>query len=361
MTRPEFDLTIACCRSNFSGGSADRLGRLASSVDWAEFARLVQRHRVESLVNSALKKNDVPRPAEIDEALSTDARTNAERNLRAAAECKRIAEGFSDAGVDLLFVKGLTLSALAYGDPFLKMSIDIDILVERSALAEAATLLQAMGYRAVIPPADANSAELSKWHKRRKESVWTHAGNGLVVDLHTALADTPALIPAIGMTSPRQTVPVTSQWSFSTLAQDELLAYLCVHGAWSSWYRIKWITDIAALVYRGGDGAAERMYERARSLGAGRAPAQALLLADKLFRIHLSPELRAELESNRLNAMLASASLRELQQDRSPAERRLGTLPLHLIRPFLVSGWRSKFSEIKRQLQDVVQHATLPA
>ena len=108
-------------------------------------------------------------------------------------------------------------------------------------------------------------------------------------------------------------------------------------------------------------GAAERLYEKARSLGAGRAPAQTLLLSECLFGLPLPAGLRKELERDRVNAMLARITMRELQQEHTPAERRLGTLPLHLIRPLLVSGWRSKLSEIKRQLQDVVQHATLPA
>jgi hypothetical protein len=162
------------------------------------------------------------------------------------------------------------------------------------------------------------------------------------------------------MDSPRQNVMIR-QRAFPTLASEDLFAYLSVHGTWSAWYRLKWITDLAALVHRSGADAAERFYEHAVSRGAGRAPAQALLLMNRLFGLELASHLHKEFDRDPANAVLEKLALREMREDRSPIERPLGTLPIHLARPLLLRGWAFKYSESKRQLHDVFERVTLQA
>lgn len=50
------------------------------------------------------------------------------------------------------------------------------------------------------------------------------------------------------MESARQLVEVACGIELPTLARDEPSAHLCVHGASSAWFRLKWITDLAALI-----------------------------------------------------------------------------------------------------------------
>jgi hypothetical protein len=57
--------------------------------------------------------------------------------------------------------------------------------------------------------------------------------------LHSRLADSPELIPAIGAGSPHQKVEVVPGIVLPTLAADELFPYLCVHGALSAWFGVK--------------------------------------------------------------------------------------------------------------------------
>ena len=103
------------------------------------------------------------------------------------------------------------------------------------------------------------------------------------VDLHVAAADNPMLIPGITAYSPTQEVDIGNGIRLKTLARDELVAYLAVHGASSLWFRLKWIADFAALVDGSSGMEFRRLYMRSQELGAGRAAGQALLLADRLF------------------------------------------------------------------------------
>ena len=68
--------------------------------------------------------------------------------------------------------------------------------------------------------------------------------------LHTRVADHPDLLSQVGIDSPIQIVTVAKHIALPTLARDELFAYLTVHGASSAWFRLKWITDLAALLAR---------------------------------------------------------------------------------------------------------------
>ena len=115
-----------------------------------------------------------------------------------------------------------------------------------------------------------------------KEWPWV-GSDGIVLDLHVRLADNPALLPVIGARSPTQDVEVSPGITLPTFQNEELFAYLCVHGASSAWFRLKWISDFAALASRFEPAELDRLYQRSQELGAGRAAGQALLLADRLF------------------------------------------------------------------------------
>lgn len=339
----DFALAGACCRWTYSGEGADNLRALASAVDWNEFVHACRRHRVQGLARHALSGLQVVLPAPAQVALAGDARAVADQGLRAAQASARLAEAFAAANVSLLFLKGLTLGQLAYGNPFLKMGWDIDILVEPGEVGAAAALLGKLGYRLDLPR---EPSLLERWHASRKESVW-RSGEGPIVELHGRVADQPELLPAISAISPSQCVSIAPGIDLRTFADDELFAYLCVHGASSAWFRLKWITDLAAMLHGRRPEEIDSLYDRSQELGAGRAAAQALLLGAMLYDIPLSPALRVRLDT-RVNRWLARAALGEMLRG-EPTERMLGTSTIHLTQFFLLDGLRYKLSELKRR------------
>jgi hypothetical protein len=354
----EFDFLLACCRRTVCGTDSGPVTPVPEDFDWQRFARLVDRHRVERLVDAGIRDCRVVVPDVIAEQLARSSMLVAERNGRSAQESFELRRSFDEAGIRLLFFKGVTLSALAYGDPFLKTGWDIDILVDAEAVVKAAETLASLGYRPKLPAIGSDWQSLLKWHHRHKESLWHKGETGLYLDLHTALSDTNSLIPSIGMSSPVQLVPITRDQALPTLTTPDLFAYLAVHGTWSAWFRLKWIADVAALLRRAGREEVGRLYRHAREQGAGRAAAQALLLARRLFALEL-PKSLSEEASDAVDRKLLEISLRELQQVSAPTERRFGTILLHLIRPALLPGWKPKLAEVNRQLRDAIQHATL--
>jgi hypothetical protein len=345
---PEFSLLVRCCRWNFASGEKGLPPEIPANIDGSRFLHLARRHRVQGLTWNALAQFAERLPISTVEGLSSDARLIAATNLGIAAECRALQQSFQQAGIPLLFVKGLTVAALAYRSPMLKMGWDIDLLIDPGDLAASAKLLSDNGYTLRLP---SSLAELEAWHGWSKESVWQRNGS-FHVELHTRLADNQHLIPTIDVHSPLQQVEVAPAMSLSTLAEEELFAYLAVHGASSAWFRLKWIADFAALLDGRTREDIQRLYRRSQALGAARASGQALLLADRLFDVlGTVPALREVLVRDRATRLLCSAAQRLMtNQELEPTEEALGTLPIHWTQFLLQPGISFKLSESRRQI-----------
>ena len=335
-----------CCRLSFDARVLERVQQRAATVDWRKGRSLAARHRVEGLVWHAIKATGTTPPGPVGQSLADDARSIADNGLRVMLASARLVSAFDQAGIALLFVKGLTLGQLAYANPFVKMGCDVDVLVPPDRVSDAAVTLRDLDFRLLVP---ASASSLQRWHPERKESVWQREADGIVVELHTRLADNSLLIPAIDTDSPRQEVAIGTT-KLPTLARDELFAYLCVHGASSAWFRLKWVSDLAGLLKDCGPDEIERLYRRALALGTGRSAGQALLLLELLFETELGPALSREIKSDRATRSLLRTALRMLRGD-EPARRRLGTLPIHLSQFSVERGLAFKWAELKQQVR----------
>lgn len=343
----EFALAVECCRAGFAGLDMARGEELAESTDWAAFLTIVRRHRIEALAWQAVRLLNPP--DRVADELAADARRISEQGLRSAAECRDLQRSFEKAGIEVLFVKGLTLGKLAYGNPFVKMGWDIDLLIDPATVGAAAEALVASGYSLLMPE---RPERLARWHEARKESAWRNRG-GVVVELHSRLADSDRLIPGITTASPRREVEIAPGVRLPTLAAEDLFAYLCVHGASSAWFRLKWISDLAGLLEDCGAGETERLYLRSQELGAGRAAAQALVLIAWLFGSP-APALTARLDRG-TNRWLAKRALKQLLAVQEPTRRPLGTVTIHASQFALLPGGDFKLAEFRRQFRDAAE------
>jgi hypothetical protein len=358
----EFELVAACCRWPPSPARDEAVIAAAEQADWPLVARIAARHRVEGLVWNALRLAGAAVPAEVGEALQAAADRIARQNLALTAESIRLSALLDEARIRHLFVKGVTLGMLAYGSIGPKMGWDIDLLVPEDSIEPAAAILEAAGYRLTLPGGPKGRERLGLWHRHWKESVWMSKA-GRTVELHSRLGDNRLLLPDVGLDSPTRQVEVARDRFLATLRHDELFAYLCVHGASSAWFRLKWIADVGALLGSAPPEEVERLYRRSQEMGAARAAAQALLLCRRLFATAVSPALAAELRSDRINRWLLAIALRKLAGRTLTAElneRMLGTGTLHLMQFALRPGLRFKYAELRRRLINPLDRVAVP-
>jgi hypothetical protein len=349
---PEFRLAVECCRWSFYPGRADAVRALGRDVDWDAFLVTADRHRVGGLAWNALRSVGAAMPDGIRSALSDRANLIAIHGLQSAVASAGLSKALDESRIPHLFVKGLAVGALAYGAPFLKQSWDIDVLIGEDGVLQGAEVLQRLGYELIFPRMELG--RLPRWHEVQKDSAWRHSTSGIIVELHGRLADNRRLIPTIGLNSPRQAVAITPEISLPTLANEEMFAHLCVHGASSAWFRLKWISDLTALLSRW-SGDVDRLYRQSQQLEAGRSAGQALLLAYRLFEIELPSELRQSLESDRSTRWLSEIALDQLLAP-EPGDRRFGTAMIHASQLRLLPDLAFKAGEARRQVAAAISN-----
>jgi len=304
---PEFFIAVACSRWPPSETRSNCIRAAAKApVDWERFLGIVERHRIWGLARQGLTQAGVALPAEIDRALNAKTWAVSRRNLAHAAETARLCWLFREAAIPAVFVKGVTLSVLAYGDIAIKHSRDIDILVSPARVLEARAVLERAGYALKYPLPALTETQLALSLRHGKEWEFLREVGELTTELHWTLTFNGSLMRDVDVSSPLAGVRVGDA-EIPTFRIEELFVYLCAHGAAQhSWSRMKWLADVAALLATIPSADIEALYRAAQRRGSGRCAAQALLLCERMLGVELPAALRAELRRT-VTALLLEA------------------------------------------------------
>jgi hypothetical protein len=246
------------------------------------------------------------------------------------------------AGLPAMILKGAPLAILAYGELGLKESWDIDLLTAEEFAPEAAALLVELGYDNSLSHLDLS--QLEAYVRLTKDAPFTHPVSGITVELHWSVTDHRRLLRGIGVNGPAQDV-ATPAGTLRTIADDELFAYLCFHGAIHSWCPLRWLADFGALIARRSEADLERLWNKSHDYGARRAASVALLLCHRLLGKSLSPEflrsLRKDPMVRRLERnVLAILSYRVGHRRACPLFDSVVSRPGRTIRPVARTGPR---------------------
>lgn len=349
----EFELVCACCAWPATTGRDARIHEIAGApLDWRRVVEVTRKHRVDGLVAHGLKRTGVTGDAETLDLLSHRGQMVLQLNLAAAAESRRLVIAFAEAGIEILFFKGLSLAKQAYGSIAHKVSRDIDILIPMESVAGAVAAMEKAGYSRMLPDAGIGDASLPEWLYWCKEAAWQHPTHGTIVELHTRLLDNREILPGI-KDSELQAVEIAPGISVPTLGGDGLLAYLAAHGAAHAWQRLKWLADFAAIAGQRDEAQVVAFYRFASARGAGRCAAQALLLSSELLDLSLPAALDNELRRSSINRILLRVALGTIAGRGETEElyrKRFGEMPMLLSHFALGSGWRYWRAEIVLKL-----------
>ena len=123
-------------------------GAAAEAPNWAAVVGEARRHRVTSLVLSALQACGSPHvPAEVIAELRRHSLAAVQRSFAQVVECDRLSRIFAAGGIRVLVLKGVPLSIQLYGEPALREADDIDLLVDPEQFWAADASLTEAGYR----------------------------------------------------------------------------------------------------------------------------------------------------------------------------------------------------------------------
>ncbi len=268
--------------------------RLPAAADWALVPVLLARHRLVSLVCSRLPPDVMP--AEIEATLRRQRAHLARRSLMQIAEAARLTALLEQAGLACLLLKGAPLSVRAYGDPALRDCRDMDLLGAPGDFGAAERLLRAAGLTAVKPRRD----DLPALRQRYSHEVVLRTPAGVLVELKSRLHATAALqqVSVEDLLMRRQSV-VAAGAALPAMAEEDLLPYLCFHGARHCWFRLRWLADVAALLRTAGTGGAEACFAAMERCGGAVPALEAMALAHDWLGVAIPGHLLARARRTR--------------------------------------------------------------
>jgi hypothetical protein len=222
--------------------------------------------------------------------------------------------------------------------------------------------LETLDYDLKIPAA-ATAPAFARWTALSKECVFVGRRSGIVVELHWRLVDGD-LLAGVTTASASQVVPLSPQAGLRTLARDELVAYLMVHGASHGWSRLKWLADLNAVLTQDDPEALERTYRRAAALGAGACAPLAMRLCRRLFGLDIPAPLWRDIDADLNARVLERVALNAMAggAGRQIAERPFVEDGILLSRLLFGHGWAWRRNEFRRQWVSVHDqtHVRLP-
>ena len=304
-TNHEVELLLLCARMQLSPEEHARIGELLDrEIDWPRLLRYATKHGLAVLLHRHLSnafRERVPLP--ILQPLQAHAVSTAAWNLLRTRELLRIVQLLETQGLDVIPFKGPTLAASVYGDVALRNFVDLDILVRRHCFPEVKAVLIETGYE---PYRKLNDREEAAFLKTQMGYEFIDSDTKVVVEVHWAFLNRihafhldPELV---WQRSQRQRLGGTLVRSFSP---EDLLIYLCAHGAKSFWERTAWICDVAELVRKYAALDWRYILNQSRKLHGERMLFSGLYLAHDLLGAALPEDVMEHMHKDRGAARLA--------------------------------------------------------
>lgn len=121
---------------------------IPSDVDFEKLYKVCEKHKITSLVASAVKKTDGV-SAEVKSLFSKQLFRCAARHTAQETEMHRLTAEFTKSGIKHCFLKGTKVSRF-YDSPDLRFMLDMDVYIEPDKIGEACAIMERDGYEKYI-------------------------------------------------------------------------------------------------------------------------------------------------------------------------------------------------------------------
>ena len=210
-------------------------------IDKRLLLKWLREHRLELLFIELLKKNKFN-----TQHFELPYKHHIQNHLKMTKSLLTLSTTFKKKSIDHVILKGVALNKQLHGSKCVRISKDIDVLIDPNDLLIAHDILLNLGY---ILQSALNPLILKKCHPlimtALKDLTYIHSTDRTEIELHWGttivhqfgfkLKDTKGLTHNASIQ--QQTIPV--------LDNEHNFVYLCIHGASSHWQRIQWLLDLA--------------------------------------------------------------------------------------------------------------------
>jgi hypothetical protein len=249
--RPEVELLLCCARTQLNTKTTERIrSLLQQEIDWPYLGEVARQNGVVPLLYKSLRA--ICREA-VPQAVLTELRNrfhaNLVRNYFLTAELLKLLNLFETHHIPALPLKGPVLAASLYGDVSFREFVDLDILVRKQDVPAAQELVASRGY---VPEQRLTRTQEAASLQVRPHHAFVRDQDRVRVELHWRLAQW-QFAPLLAVDCLDDLWQRTGQLSLRgtmvrTLAPEDLLLFLCVHGAKHLWCSLGWVCDVAELI-----------------------------------------------------------------------------------------------------------------
>jgi hypothetical protein len=222
---------------------------LDEELDWDDVMRRVIRHGVPTLLYHHLRGLGCQEaaPPQVWAALELAYRGAHLAAMRQGSACTKLLEGLQEAEVEAIPLKGLALREGIYPDPGLRLSGDVDLLVQQADVETAEEVLEGLGY----VPSEAHGPR-----ERFKPTVSQHTvplrlpGRNVQIDVHWNLLPTEAAVQVNVEGLWQRAVPgYLAGRAVRFLASEDFLLHLALHTSLLSRFQtgFRHLVDIAEM------------------------------------------------------------------------------------------------------------------
>jgi hypothetical protein len=306
--KPEARLLFYCARTQINAADAERIVTLLrGDIDWHDLLQMALYHEVAPLLYRNLESiAPGAMPETVRMEFKKQIQVDMQGNLFLTKQLLDLLSLFNQHGIQVIPYKGAVLAASLYHDLALRPFGDLDILVHERDILQAVDLLVSCGYEVIRPPSltKTNKNLRSFWiNQMVKRSPWSYQ-----VILWNP--DRQGLVELHWRTIPKYVFPTNPKELWENLrptklgsvdvfsfAPENLLWFLCLHGAKHQWKRLRWICDIAELVREYPDLNWKQTISHAERLGMERRLYLGLFLANRLLDMPLSSEIERKIQT----------------------------------------------------------------
>ena len=303
---PEHELLVCCARTRLDSQSAARIAALVQQkIDWDYLIRAAIRHSLLPLLHSHLSAtcpDDLPDA--VSSRLKEHSQINSGYNLLLTGELIKLQRLFHSQSIPIVPFKGPILAASLYGDIGLRQFSDIDLLVRKQDLSKVRDILISAHY---LPRYRLGTTQRAVMVEQKCEEPFDRDDDAAMVDLHWAVIPTRfSFAPdTVSMWQRLERVSL-SGCEFLTVAPEDLITLLCIHGAKHAWERLGWICDLAELIRTRSGMDLNSVIEMGARNGGQRIVPLGLFLASDLLDAPMPPGVFERLQSDRQVKSLAA-------------------------------------------------------
>lgn len=223
------------------------LPSIPETIDWHEFDTLVTKNRIEPLVAEGLKKlpSEMIDENDVLKKLLSSQNQYTLFSMRQIQTLAFLIKSLSDGGIRALSLKGPILAMELYGNPALRYSRDLDILVSENDLESACRILESLGYTEEITVRNKTPLRRKKLEKNGEEMHRVYTKDDICIELHWRLSF--RIDESFDKLWTNSRTKVLLGQEIHCLGEYDNVSYLISHAAGHGYHRLRWLLDIYEL------------------------------------------------------------------------------------------------------------------